>query len=259
MRDLKVVHKITIACISIGTVVYLMGCTSATAEINTPSTQTLIAHVPSAMSTITLDLNSYAFPRSIDPKKPHLFYLHGKIIEDQGIPAISPEYGAYEYAEILEAFRGYGFTVISEQRPKYTDGRVYASKTAEQVRVLLNAGVAPQDITVVGASKGAGIAVMVSNSLKNEHVNYVIMGICHPEAVADFMDAGIYLSGNVLSIYDASDNYAGSCQELFISSSEKGLSSHDEILLNIGTGHGILYKALDEWLVPAIHWANNVP
>jgi hypothetical protein len=30
-----------------------------------------------------------------------MFCLHGKIIEDQGLAAISPEYGEYQYEEIL--------------------------------------------------------------------------------------------------------------------------------------------------------------
>ena len=49
------------------------------------------------------------FPDTIDPQNQYMFYLHGKIIEDQGIPAISPDFGEYEYAAILEKLGGYGF------------------------------------------------------------------------------------------------------------------------------------------------------
>ena len=150
----------------------------------------------------TPDLSRYAFPDRIDPAKQYLFYLHGKIIEDQGIPAVSPEYGEYEYEAILEKLNGYGFVVISEQRSKNTDGLAYASKVTEQVTALLNAGVPAKNITVVGASKGAGIAVYVSHFLENEGINFVIMAICHPDSIEAFKQNQIFLYGNVLSIYD---------------------------------------------------------
>jgi hypothetical protein len=102
-------------------------------------------------------------------------------------------------------------------------------------------------------------AVYVSNLLKNQKVNLVIMGICHPDSVKDFKQNQIFFYGNVLSIYDiADDEYAGSCEELFSFSEDNGgLSRHDEIVLNVGTGHGILYKPLDEWITPTIQWAGK--
>ena len=36
----------------------------------------------------------YSFPANIDPDKQYLLYLHGKILEDQGIPAVSSVPGA---------------------------------------------------------------------------------------------------------------------------------------------------------------------
>ena len=77
------------------------------------------------------EFSDYEFPDSIDPAKQYLFYLHGKIIEDQGIPAVSPDYGEYEYEAILERLSGFGFVVVSEQRPKNADGVKYAKKTTE--------------------------------------------------------------------------------------------------------------------------------
>jgi len=204
------------------------------------------------------DLSKYAFPDKIDPAQRYMFYLHGKIIEDQGILAISPDYGEYEYEAILEKLSGYGFVVISEQRNKDTDGGVgYARRIAGQVRSLLKAGVPAKNVSVVGASKGAGIAIFVSHFLENQEINFVIMGICHPDEVSFLEQEGIFLYGNVLSIYDSVDVYAGSCQELFKFSEGKGLARYDEVVLNVGTGHGILYKPLDEWIVPLIQWAET--
>ena len=198
--------------------------------------------------------STYEFPESIDPSQRYMFYLHGKIIEDQGIPAISPDYGEYEYEAILKTLRGHGFTVISEQRPKDTDSFAYAKRVRKQVEVLIEAGVPAGNITVVGASKGAAITILVSHLLQNNEVNFVLLGACHPDTVDELMQDQVRLVGNVLSIYDSVDQYAGSCQEFF---SFSALSTSDEIVLEIGTGHGILYQPLDEWVIPTTEWAKE--
>ena len=149
---------------------------------------------------------------------------------------------------------GYGFVVISEQRTKNMDGVAYARKIANQVNSLLGAGVPAKNITLVGASTGAGITVFVSHFLENEELTFVIMAICHPDNVEGYKENQIVLSGNILSVYDSVDEYAGSCQELFSFSEGRGISRYDEVILNIGTGHGILYKPLDEWILPVVQW-----
>ena len=218
-------------------------------SINPTATLSQVSNIP--------NLSQYAFPNSIDVTKRYMFYLHGKIIEDQGLPAISPDYGEYEYTAILERLSGYGFVVISEQRPKDTDGMAYARRIAQQVTDLLDAGVPAKNITVVGASKGAGIAIYVSNFLENEEINYVLLAICHPDEVAYLEQNRINLYGNILSIYDSVDEFAGSCQELFTSSEGKGISRQEEIVLSVGTGHGVLFQPLDEWVIPTVQWAGK--
>lgn len=247
----------------------LAGCKSAPVETRMPATQASPATVPSLpASTIlptltpqqlspTPDLSAYAFPGTIDPAKKYLFYLHGKIIEDLGLPAIDPKYGEYEYEAILKKLSSYGFVVISEPRPKNTDPVDYAKKVAAQVTTLLNAGVPARNITVAGASKGGGIAILVSHVLENKEINYVIMAICDPDTVSNSIQGQINLYGNVLSIYDSADTLAGSCRDLFAYSEGKGLSRHDEIVLNIGTGHGVLYKPLEAWIKPLIQWTGQ--
>lgn len=183
-----------------------------------------------------------------------MFYLHGKIIEDQGIPAISPDYGEYEYEAILEKLGGYGFMVISEQRLKNTDVREYAGKISGQITALLDAGVPAENITILGASKGAAIAIYTSHLLENEAVNFVLLAICHPDEVASLKQNQIFLYGNILSIYDACDEFAGSCWDYFSLPENKGIASQEEIVLDVGLGHGILYKPMDEWITPVIQW-----
>jgi hypothetical protein len=220
-------------------------------------TSSIIPTVAPPQVSTTLDVPDYAFPDSIDPGKSFMFYLHGKIIEDQGIPAISPDYGEYEYNAILEKLSRSGYVVISEQRPKDTDSAEYASKVSDQIRVLVKAGVPAKNITVVGASKGAGIVILVSHLLENKDINFVIMAICDPATVDELIQNQIVVYGNVLSIYDSTDEFAGSCQDLFSFSQGKGISKYDEVVLHVGAGHGILYKPLDEWIIPTVEWAGN--
>jgi len=247
----------------------IAGCKSAQGEITISATPVIAKTTPhsptsSIIPTVSppqvsppLDVPDYAFPDSIDPEKSYMFYLHGKIIEDQGIPAISPDYGEYEYNAILEKLSRSGFVVISEQRPKDTDSVEYARKISKQVTALMMASVPAKNITVVGASKGAGIAIFVSNLLENKEINFVIMAICDPVTVKELAQNQIVVFGNVLSIYDSADMLAGSCQELFSYSEGKGISRYAEIVLHVGTGHGILYKPIDEWIIPTIEWATN--
>ena len=134
--------------------------TSPSPQVNVTSTQKMSS------------LNQYEFPVTVDLQKWYMFYLHGKIIEDQGLPAISPDYGEYEYIEILRALSQYNFVVISEQRAKNTNVESYARKIVREIKILLDSGVPAQNITVVGASKGAAIAVLVSHFLENHEVNF---------------------------------------------------------------------------------------
>ena len=55
-------------------------------------------------------------PERPDPASRYLFYLHGRIVEDQGVNAVSPEYGRYRYSTILQRLAGHGFVVVSEAR-----------------------------------------------------------------------------------------------------------------------------------------------
>lgn len=213
---------------------------------------------PLAPPVAVSELSAYAFPSSVDPTARYLFYLHGRIVEERGIHAVSPDFGEYQYVAILERLAGYGFTVISEQRPKNADTAESAGRVVGQAKALLEAGVPAANISVIGASKGAAIAIETSHLLENKKVNFVILSICHPDTVVEFKRNGTSLYGNVLSIYDFADTeFAGSCNELFEYSESRGLARHDEIVLQVGSGHGILYQPLDEWIVPAVEWAQG--
>ncbi|HEY8558893.1 MAG TPA: hypothetical protein VIL74_00715 [Pyrinomonadaceae bacterium] len=188
--------------------------------------------------------------RLIDPKAKYLFYLHGKIVEDRGARASSEKYGAYEYEKIVEGFRAEGFTVVSEVRPPNTDVEQYAGKVAVEIRRLLKDGASPENITVVGASKGAFITMLASTYVKNKNVNYVVIAGCGVNQ--EFLKlANLY--GNVLSIYEKTDT-TGSCAAVF--DDAEGLNKQKEVRLETGLAHGFLYRPLREWLVPTLDWAH---
>ncbi len=192
-------------------------------------------------------------PAEVDPRAKYLFYLHGAIVENEGVRPTSPEYGVYEYEQILEAFVNKGFTVIGERRPRGTDPREYAAKVVEQIKRLLAAGVPPQSITAVGASRGGAIAILASTLLRNRDVNFVILAACGNSSI--YRANKVDLWGNILSVYDYKDTTgAGSCQK-FVDGST-GVNRYKEIVVKLGNGHGLLYRPLKEWVDPAVEWAN---
>jgi hypothetical protein len=187
----------------------------------------------------------------IDVKGKYLFYLHGLIIENEGVRPTSPRFGVYEYEEILETFKRKGFIVISQPRPKGTDPEQYAAKVVEQIKSLLKAGVPAEHITVVGASRGGGIAMIASTRLKNRQVKFAIMAACGDWEV--YKKVGVDLWGAILSVYDEKDDMAGTCSDFFKKST--GISRKKEVVVRLGLGHGILYRPLKEWVDPVTDWA----
>lgn len=184
--------------------------------------------------------------------KKYVFYLHGRIVEVQGANAVSEQYGKYEYENILDALRGKNIVVISEVRPADTKIKPYAKKVVREIDSLLRRGIPPGNITVIGASKGALIAMQVSTDLKNKAVNYVFIAGSFKSLEKQF-DFNLY--GNILGIYEKSDPVAGRSYRPLINRSS-GVSKFREIELNTGLGHGIVFKPLEEWVTPAKEWIN---
>jgi hypothetical protein len=193
-----------------------------------------------------------AAPREPAPAPHYLFYLHGRIIEDQGPQGVSPVFGRYDYPGILAAFRSRGFEVLSEVRPSNTDVNGYAARVVREVEALIAHGVEPSHITVVGASKGAVIAALVSTRLGRPAMRYVLLANCNPWLIRTHDQ---HLTGEVLSIYERSDDVGGTCRPLAKRSPQ--LRRFDEVPLSTGLGHGMVYRPLDAWVEPAAAWARR--
>lgn len=189
-----------------------------------------------------------------ETKQKYVFFLHNKFVELFDLQERHPEYGKAEYPEILDGFRHAGFVVISEKRPKDTDIKVYASKVAHQIDSLIRTGTKAGNITVVGTSKGGYIAQYVSTLLKNPQVNFVFVG-CYQDSDLNNRPE-IRLCGHILSIYEKSDSFGVSMKRRIETSVQK-IPHFKEIELHTGLKHGFLYHPLDEWMQPAIQWANG--
>lgn len=172
----------------------------------------------------------------------HVFYLHGRIIETMGPNAVetSNGYGAYKYFAIIDSLKSKGFVVHSEARKPDTQIEAYALLVANEIKQLLKTGVAAKDITVIGASKGAAIAKVVSLELKNQELSYVLLAGC-----CDTSTPQLY--GKVLSIFETSDS-CGSCD------SAKVVGVIKEIALSTGKRHGFFYQPTADWLTPTVKW-----
>ncbi len=183
-----------------------------------------------------------------------MFYLHGKIVEEQGPHAIHPEYGPYEYMAILDSLSAYGYEVISEVRAKNTNENNYAEKLVKQIDTLLKAGVPAQHIFIVGASKGSYITLLASVKAMNNRLNFAVLGACYPDQ--NLNQGKIKLCGNFLSFYETSDKWCISCVKFF--ENQDCVSKFQEIELHTNKGHGVLYKPYSEWITPLMKWASEV-
>jgi dienelactone hydrolase len=188
-------------------------------------------------------------PGKLDPAARYVIYLHGRIVEDKGRRPTDARWGIYEYDRILEELASNGAVVVSEKRPPNTDMDRYAARVVEQVQTLLAAGVSPQQVSVIGFSKGGGIAIRTATRLQNARVNFVLLAACGD---GDFRKSNLKLWGRTLSIYEESDEVGRSCASLFAQSGATG--ERHETRIAIGGGHGAFYRPHSEWLAPLHRW-----
>jgi len=195
---------------------------------------------------------SLFLPKKLTPSDYYLFYLHGGVVTVLGNNAINqsvPEWGPYEYLNILDSLRMRGFNIISENRKEGVDDSVYVNKIARQIDTLFSANVDPKNIIIVGASAGSAITVHLSAALKNNKLKYVVMGGCWPDTYKEYL--GIELYGHFLSIIESTDPH-GTCSKIF--EERKKITSFQEVKLNMGLSHGFIYKGHKEWINPIVKW-----
>lgn len=179
----------------------------------------------------------------------HIFYIHGRIIEQQGLNANSEQFGRYEFENIVSALKVKNSIVHYEIRKENVDVRIYANKISTQIDSLIKLGIKPLDITVIGASKGAIIASNVSDINKSP-VNYIFLA-GNNEYQEDNNDWKF--RGQVLCIYDISDDIAGRNYDYW-KKKENYTTKFEQLELKTNMGHGFLYKPLQDWIKPVRKW-----
>jgi hypothetical protein len=191
------------------------------------------------------------FPDNIHASERYVVYSHGMIVEGDDPKPISPSYGQYDFPAIKQAlFNGGGFNLIAYQRPKSSDD-AYADALKSWVRRLLDAGVEPSRITLVGFSRGAQLTALASSDLASVGINTALLAICEDGDVSQA--SGLILGGNFLSIYETSDEL-GPCGKLVARSH---LKSFKEVAISTGKKHGAFFQPLPQWLLPLKAWISK--
>jgi hypothetical protein len=173
--------------------------------------------------------------------------ISGRAVEGDDPKPISPKYGQYDFPAIKRSlFSEGGFNLIASQRPKNSDDTLDTLKS--WVRRLLDAGVKPSRITLVGFSRGAQLTALASSDLASVGINTSLLAICEDGDVSQ--TPGLLLGGNLLSIYESSDEL-GSCGKL---AARSPLKSFKEVPISTGKKHGAFFQPLPQWIRPLKVW-----
>ena len=180
-----------------------------------------------------------------------VFYSHGYIVEGDNPTPVDTRFGwgLYDFPAIKAALADSSYTLVATHRPKNTDPFDYATKMSDDIRSLIDKGIDPKHITIVGFSRGAFITGLTSNHLSDFGVNTVILAGCGRLIAKQHDD--IKVSGHVLSIYENSDR-ANTCKKLKDKSPQA--LSFEEIEINTGLEHGAFYRPIQEWVTPVKTW-----
>lgn len=190
------------------------------------------------------------FPATINPSESYVFYSHGLIVEGNDPRPKHPKYGTYEFVEIKKALFDRGdFNLIAHHRPANTDIYSYVELLASWVYQLLDAGVKPSKITLVGFSRGSHITAFASNKLRETGINTVLLASCMKGDIPS--ENQLNLGGHLLSIYEKSD-VMGTCTAL--ESHNSKLVSFKEVSISTGLTHGAFFQPLPEWIGPLKEW-----
>ncbi len=152
---------------------------------------------------------------------------------------------------IAKAFADAGFQV-TRLSARDADAMNYARRVAREVKDLLAQGIAPEDISVVGAGIGSRAAVLSSGMSSNRSVSYVLLGQCDTGLKRQYR---FNMSGRVLGIRDEADASSHSCRELWRDAPQ--VTAQREIVTSTGLGAALFDRPREEWLRPALVWTTR--
>jgi hypothetical protein len=194
-----------------------------------------------------------SFPQKINPDEKYVFYSHGLIVEGDNLMPVDERWGVYDFIAVRKALTDPSYNLISYHRPNKTVPDEFAEKLAVDVRKLMAAGVQPENITLLGFSRGGEITLLASDKLRLDKINTILLAVCGG-FVKDHKEYQAY--GNVYSIYETSD-FAGSCQ--FLKSRNKKIHSFQETSISTGKEHGTFYQPMPQWLDQVKAWLKLSP
>lgn len=207
------------------------------------------------------DMLMDTIPQQVDTTARYLFYMHGSWLEEHGVAEENPRYGYYEYDAIVKTFLDHNFNVISENRLQPVKAKKYARSVSQQVRQLLESGVPPSSITVIGHSKGGQMTLLVASLVRNDAVKYVIMAGCGKKGTRFRQGYEKFLQkdasrvrGRILSLVDRDDQDTASCRETFERATD---AIGEEKIFTTGRGHGLFYSPQDLWIDEVVGWARK--
>ncbi|MEW6982519.1 alpha/beta hydrolase [Colwelliaceae bacterium 6471] len=204
-------------------------------------------------SSLTFAGNIYdKFPEQINTNEKYVFYSHGFIVEGINPTPKNERWGVYEFPAIKQSLSDTEYNLIAYHRPKGTDPFLHAKSLANDVRALLNNGVAANHITIIGFSRGAFITSLTSHYLEETPVNTVLLAGCGRIVSNKYAD--IKINGNFLSVYETTDG-ASTCKKL--ANRSPNALSFQEISISTGKEHGAFYRPISEWVVPVKQWVKE--
>lgn len=192
-----------------------------------------------------------AFPEPINPEANYVFYSHGFIVEGTNPRPVNPRWGVYDFPAIKEALADDAYQLIAYHRPAGKPVTEHVQILVNDVQRLIEAGVKPEQISLVGFSRGGVISIRAVSELNNSGINLVIMASCFQGLLKQ---QELIITGRVLSIYETSDQ-PGSCQALIDRS--KGVSNFKEVAISTGKEHGAFFLPRPDWLVPLKDWLKS--
>jgi len=156
-----------------------------------------------------------------------------------------------DHAAIIEAFidQGYEVSTYAYAGENQLD---YARRIADEVRNLMDQGVAPENINVVGGGTGSAITLLTSAAVGNRHVDYVVLGNCDDTLKTQYR---FRVAGNVLGISDVADSSSRSCRPFWTSAPK--LRNRRDLVLDTGYGAALFDTARDEWMRPMVSWTRG--
>ncbi len=180
----------------------------------------------------------------------HLFYSHGAIVEGDNARPEHPRYGVYDFPAIVKALQWPGWVVHARHRPAGQSVDAHARLLAAEVRALLRQGVRPEQIVLLGFSRGGVITLRASEYLKQPALRLVLMASCF----SGLGKRDFHPVGRLHSLYESSDS-VGSCKPLLRSWPE--LHLQDERSIHTGLAHGAFFWPRHEWLDIVRDWLDN--